>query len=52
MNQYFGKLLFPRLPPDVQRRKFNIILAVIVISVLLGSCIGTVIILRNTIGLH
>ena len=52
MNQYFGKLLFPRLPPDLRRRKFNTILAVVVISVVLGSCIGTVMILRNKTGLH
>jgi len=52
MNQCFGRLLFPRLPPDLKRHKSNTILAVVLISVLPGSCIGTVMILKNQTGIH
>jgi hypothetical protein len=37
MNWRLGKLLFPRLPPDLQRRKINTIVVVLVLSALFGA---------------
>ena len=50
MNNFLGKLLFPRLPPDVQRRKINIILTVLLISLLLGGLIALMLVFRNKTG--
>ncbi|MGA2240480.1 MAG: hypothetical protein ABSH11_00355 [Verrucomicrobiota bacterium] len=47
-----GKLLFPRLPHDLQRRKVNILLAVLLIGLLLGGLIALMMVLRNKIGVR
>ncbi len=50
MYEVLGKLLFPRLPPDLQRRKINTLLAVLLVGLLLGGLIALVMVLRNKIG--
>jgi flagellar basal body-associated protein FliL len=50
MNQLLGKLLFPRLPPDLQRRKVNIILAVLLVCLLLGGLVALMAVLNNKVG--
>jgi hypothetical protein len=40
MNWRLGKLLFPRLPPDLQRRKINTMMLVLVFCVLLGALLA------------
>jgi hypothetical protein len=52
MNNFLGKLLFPRLPPDVQRRKITIILIVLFISLLLGGLIALMMVYRNKMGIR
>jgi hypothetical protein len=52
MCKYLGKLLFPRLPPDLQRRKVNILLGVLIAGLLLGSLMAFMIVLRNKIGVR
>jgi flagellar basal body-associated protein FliL len=52
MCEFFGKLLFPRLPPDVQRRKIIILLAVLLVGLLLGGLIALMMVLRNKIGVR
>jgi uncharacterized membrane protein YciS (DUF1049 family) len=48
----FWKLLFPRLRPDLQRRKINTLLAVLLAGLLLGGLIVLMMILRNKIGVR
>ena len=50
MNRLLGKLLFPRLPQDLQRRKVNIILTVLLVSLLLGGLIALVAVVSNKVG--
>jgi len=50
MNRLLGKLLFPSLPPDLQRRKINIILAVLLVGLLLGSLVALVAVVSNKVG--
>lgn len=50
MNRLLGKLLFPRLPPDLQRRKINIILAVLLVGLLLGGLLALVAVVSNKVG--
>ncbi|MGO8742356.1 MAG: hypothetical protein ACLQUR_08160 [Limisphaerales bacterium] len=52
MHRLFGKLLFPRLPPDLQRRKINNLLAVLLVGLLLGGLIALVMVLSNKIGVR
>jgi len=52
MYEFFGKLLFPRLPPDLQRRKINIFLAVLLVGLLMGGLIVLMMVLRNKIGVR
>jgi hypothetical protein len=52
MYEYLGKLLFSRLPPDLQRRKINTLLAVLVVGLLLGGLIAYTIVLSNKIGVR
>jgi hypothetical protein len=52
MYKFLGKLLFPRLPHDLQRRKVNILLAVLLIGLLLGGLIALMMVLRNKIGVR
>jgi LPS O-antigen subunit length determinant protein (WzzB/FepE family) len=52
MYEFFGKLLFPRLPPDVQRRKIIIILAVLLVGLLLGGLIALMMVLSNKISVR
>jgi hypothetical protein len=52
MYEFLGKLLFPRLPPDLQRRKINILLAVLLVGLLLGGLIALTMILSNKISVH
>jgi len=37
VKRWLGKLLFPYLPSDLRQRKVNIILAVLLVSLLLGG---------------
>jgi hypothetical protein len=50
MNNFLGKLLFPRQPRDVQRRKINTILTVLLVSILLGGSIALVMVFTNKAG--
>jgi hypothetical protein len=50
MIRFFGRLLFPRLPSDLQRRKVNIILAVLLVGLLLGGLMALVAIVSNKVG--
>lgn len=50
MNRLLGKLLFPHLPHDLQRRKVNIILAVLLVSLLLGGLLALVAVVSNKVG--
>ncbi|MGD0350202.1 MAG: hypothetical protein ABSB84_07810 [Verrucomicrobiota bacterium] len=50
MKRLLGKLLFPSLPPDLQRRKVNIALAVVLVGLLLGSLLALMAILGNRVG--
>jgi len=52
MYEFFGKLLFPRLPPDLQRRKINTLLAVLLVGLLLGGLLVLMMVLRNKIGVR
>jgi hypothetical protein len=50
MKRLLGKLLFPRLPPDLRRRKVNIVLAAVLVGLLLGGLVGLMAILSNRVG--
>ena len=52
MHEFLEKLLFPRLLPDLQRRKINILLAVLLVGLFLGGLIVLMMVLRNKIGVH
>jgi hypothetical protein len=52
MNEFLGKLLFPRLQPDVQRRKITIILVVLFVSFVLGGLIALAMVYRNKMGVR
>jgi len=52
MYKFFGKLFFRRLPPDLQRRKINILLAVLLVGLLLSGLIALMIVLSNKIGAY
>ena len=49
MNRYLGKLFFPRLPSDLQRRKINTVLAVLLVGLLLGGLFALVAIVSNKV---
>jgi hypothetical protein len=48
--RFLGKLLFPRLPSDLQRRKINIIVMVLLVSLLLGGLLALVAVVSNKVG--
>ena len=50
MKRLLEKLLFPRLPQDLQRRKVNTILAAILVGLLLGGVVALMAILSNRVG--
>ena len=50
MNRFLGRLLFPRLPSDLQRRKINIILMVLVVGLLLGGFVALMAVVTNRVG--
>ena len=52
MTRLLGKLLFPHLPHDLQRRKVNIILAVLLVSLLLGGIFVWAAIVGNRVGVR
>ena len=52
MNRFLGKLLFPRLPSDLQRRKINIMWAVLLVGLLLGGLFALVAVVSNKVGAH
>jgi hypothetical protein len=52
VNRLLGKLLFPHLPHDLQRRKVNIILAVLLVSLLLGGLVALMAVLSNRVGVR
>lgn len=45
-DELFWKLLFPRLPPDLQRRKISTLLAVLWVGLLLGGLIALMMVLQ------
>ena len=49
VNRFLGRLLFPRLPSDLQRRKINTILAVLLVGLLLGGLVALVAIVSNRV---
>jgi LPS O-antigen subunit length determinant protein (WzzB/FepE family) len=52
MNRFLGKLLFPRQPRDVQRRKANIVLMVLLVGLFLGGLIALMLVYRNKMGVR
>jgi hypothetical protein len=50
MNWRLGRLLFPRLPPDLQRRRINNIMLVLVFSILLGALIALMMVVSYKAG--
>jgi len=50
MSRFLGKLLFPRLPSDLQRRKVNIILSVLLVGLILGGIVALVAVFTNKVG--
>jgi hypothetical protein len=52
MNEFFGKLFFPRQQPDVQRRKMTIILAVLFVSLLFSGLMALFLVYRNKMGVR
>jgi hypothetical protein len=52
MNRFLGKLFFPRLPSDMQRRKINIILAVLSVSLFLGGLVALVVVFSSKVGVR
>jgi hypothetical protein len=48
----FWKLLFPRLLPDLQRRKINTLLAVLLVGLFLSGLIALMTVLRNKTGVR
>ena len=52
MNRFFGKLMFPRQPRDVQRRKINIILVVLLAGLLFGGFMAFFLVYRNQMGVR
>jgi hypothetical protein len=52
MYEFWEKLLFPRRPPDLQRRKINIFLTVLLVGLLLSGLIALMMVLRNKIGIR
>ena len=49
MTRRLGKLLFPHLPHDLQRRKVNTILAVVVVSLLVAGFLAVVAVVSNRV---
>ena len=47
MIRFLGRLLFPHLPSDLRRRKVNIILAVLLVSLLLSGLLTLVAVVIN-----
>jgi len=45
-DELFWKLLFPLLPPDLQRRKISTLLAVLWVGLLLGGLIALMMVLQ------
>ena len=52
MLQFFGKLLFPRLPRDLQRRKTNTFLVVLLVTLVFASAVVLMIMFQNKVGGH
>ena len=52
MKRRLGKLLFPHLPSDLQQRKLNIVLAVLLVSLLLGGLLAVMAIVNNKVGVR
>jgi hypothetical protein len=52
MIRFLGRLLFPRLPSDMQRRNVNIILAVLLVGLLLGGLVALMAVVGNKVGAH
>lgn len=52
MKRRLGKLLFPHLPSDLQQRKLNIVLAVLLVSLLLGGLVAVMAIVNNKVGVR
>ena len=50
MKRRLGQLLFPQLPSDLQRRKLNIVLAVLLVNLLLGGLVVLVALVTNKVG--
>lgn len=52
MKFNFGNLLFPKLPPDLQRRRMAAIYLTVWVSVVLGLAVYLVMIQMNHPGRH
>lgn len=50
LENYFGKLLFPRLQPSQYRNKFKIIAACLSLGLVVGGLMASVMILRGAVG--
>jgi hypothetical protein len=50
MKRRLGKLLFPHLPSDLQRRRINIILAVLLVGLLFGGLVALMAVVNNRVG--
>lgn len=50
MKFKLGKLLFPKLPPDLQRRRMNIIIVTVVVTVVVGLAVYKVMQILNRPG--
>ncbi len=49
---FLGKLFFRSLPPDLQRRQINILLAGLFVGLLLGGLVALMMVLTNKIGMR
>jgi hypothetical protein len=50
MRHYFGKRLFPKLPPDLRHRRMKNIYLTVLVIVVLGGAICVVMIVLNAPG--
>ena len=50
MMRRLGKMLFPQFPSDLQRRKVNILLGVLLFALLLGGLFTWAALVGNRIG--
>ena len=49
MTRFLGKLFFPRLPSDLQRRKVNTIVAVLLVGLIVGGLLALLAVVSNRV---